>query len=230
MLESTFSSVFGTAESLVASGVGRRTSCCAAPLLGGAGRSLRWCRTCSGTAYSKNFVVTLALAAAHRADGHHAGEREPGRGHRGHGRVQPRAVPLHPRLGAKDIGSAFLAMAVGLGHGHGLHCAGGACSPSSWRVVNVAVRAVALRQAAANRARRCGSPFRRTWSTTACSTKCSARYADEHRSSTEVTDHQHGQPVPADLRSCVCASAGLEKAHDRRAAVPERELEDSSWG
>ena len=97
MLESTFSSVFGTAESLVV----RRVS--AADFLHLL-RVRRWCwaRPCAGVymfrhTYSKNFVVTLALLAAHRADGHHAGERQSGRGHRGHGRVQPCAVPLHPR-------------------------------------------------------------------------------------------------------------------------------------
>ena len=53
--------------------------------------------------------------ATHRANGHNPCKRQSGRWHRGYGRVRFRSIPGS----AKDIGSVFLAMAIGLATGMG---------------------------------------------------------------------------------------------------------------
>ena len=116
MLESTFSSVFGTTESLVgAVSAADFLLCCAASIVLGA--------ACAGVymfrhAYTKNFVVTLALLPLIVQMVITLVNGNLGAGIAVMGvfnLVRFRSIPGS----AKDIGSVFLAMAVGLATGMG---------------------------------------------------------------------------------------------------------------
>ena len=116
MLESTFSSVFGTAESLVgAVSAADFLLCCAFSVVLGA--------VCAGVymfrhSYSKNFVVTLALLPLIVQMVITLVNGNLGAGIAVMGvfnLVRFRSIPGS----AKDIGSVFLAMAVGLATGMG---------------------------------------------------------------------------------------------------------------
>ena len=169
MLESTFSSVFGTAESLVgAVSAADFLLCCAFSVVLGA--------VCAGVymfrhSYSKNFVVTLALLPLIVQMVITLVNGNLGAGIAVMGvfnLVRFRSIPGS----AKDIGSVFLAMAVGLATGMGF--LGLACVFTVVvAVVNLLFVLTPFGQVPASRARRCGSPFRRIWNTTASSTKCS---------------------------------------------------------
>ncbi len=152
MLDMTFSSIFGSADSLVGSvAASDFLLCCAASVALGA--------ICAAVymfrhSYTKNFVVTLALLPLIVQMVITLVNGNLGAGIAVMGvfnLVRFRSIPGS----AKDIGSVFLAMAVGLATGMGF--LGLACV--------FTVRA--------NRARRCASPFPRTWNTTACSIRCS---------------------------------------------------------
>ena len=168
MLESTFSSVFGTAESLVgAVSAADFLLCCVFSVVLGA--------ACAGVymfrhSYSKNFVVTLALLPLIVQMVITLVNGNLGAGIAVMGvfnLVRFRSIPGS----AKDIGSVFLAMAIGLATGMGF--LGLAV------VFTVVVAVVNLLFVLtpfgkpASRARRCASPFRKIWSTTVSSTKCS---------------------------------------------------------
>ena len=116
MLESTFSSVFGTAESLVgAVSAANFLLCCAFSVVLGA--------VCAGVymfrhSYSKNFVVTLALRPLIVQMVITLVNGNLGAGIAVMGvfnLVRFRSIPGS----AKDIGSVFLAMAIGLATGMG---------------------------------------------------------------------------------------------------------------
>ena len=184
MLESTFSSVFGTAESLVgAVSAADFLLCCVFSVVLGA--------ACAGVymfrhSYSKNFVVTLALLplivqmVITLVNGHlGAGIAVMGV----FNLVRFRSIPGS----AKDIGSVFLAMAIGLATGMGFL---GLAVVFTVVVAVVNLMFVLTQDAAHHHSGRFG--IRR----------CLRRSAQPLRlgvGADRGDDYQHGQPLPADL-------------------------------
>lgn len=169
MLESTFSSVFGTAESLVgAVSAADFLLCCVFSVVLGA--------ACAGVymfrhSYSKNFVVTLALLPLIVQMVITLVNGNLGAGIAVMGvfnLVRFRSIPGS----AKDIGSVFLAMAIGLATGMGF-LGLAVVFTVVVAVVNLMFVLTLFGKPRRARARRCASPFRKIWNTTVSSTKCS---------------------------------------------------------
>ena len=219
MLDSAFSSVFGTADSLVSSvsTVEFLLCCVASILLGAAVAGIYMFRH----TYSKNFVVTLALLPLIVQMVITLVNGNLGAGIAVMGvfnLVRFRSIPGS----AKDIGSVFLAMAIGLATGMGF----------IWlaviftvivAVVNVAYVASPFgRQKEPEKTLRITIPEDLEYD--GVFDEALVRYTDEHELH-RGADHEHGKPVSVGIRHSP-ERAGIGKAHDRRFALPERQPED----